>query len=266
MYNKKKSPLKKKTIVWIAVFLVFIVFLSAFQKDLKNFTYKVSSPIQKAFWFAGNKTSSFLGIFIRLNEVEQKTEKIKEENNKLTAEIANLKEIKKENETLRNALRIGVQKEFSLSFADIIGKNISGERILINKGSKDGILKNMPVITGEKVLLGKVEETYGNFSKVMLLSNKKMSFDVIIQSSEDVSGVGIGKGDSKILIDFVPRDKKISKNDVVISDNLGGIFPKGFLVGKVKNIKKSDLDASQSIEIKPAIDINKLSSVFIIKR
>jgi len=65
----------------------------------------------------------------------------------------------------------------------------------------------MPVITEEKVLLGRIEEVYRNFSKVMLISNKKSSFDAEVQG-KDVTGLVKGRGNFNLILDLVPYEKK----------------------------------------------------------
>jgi len=263
MFNKKVSSRRKRILFLFFIVSVLIIFSNIFQKRLRNFSYVVSSPLQKILWQAGDKTANFFGTFVGMKEKE-KIRELEKENQKLITEIAALKDLKNENKILRNALGVGLQKDFKLSLAQIIGKDISQDFILINKGAEDGILKDMPVITSQKILLGKISRTYKNFSKVMLLSNKKMSFDVNIQSSSaDISGVGKGKGNSKILIGLIPREEDILKGDLVVSGSLGGIFPKGLFVGRIKKVEKKDTEAFQKIEIEPAFNIGKLDGLFI---
>ena len=260
----KFSSRKRKILIWIFIVSIIIVSFNIFQQKIRNFVYTISAPVQKVLWRAGEQTSDFLGIFVRTKNIREEIKKLNEENQKLTAKIVILKEIKKENEELRKALDIGLQNDFKLSFAEIIGKDISQDAILINKGSKDGVLKNMPIVSSNKILLGKIEIVYENSSEAILLSNKKISYDVKIQNAEDISGVGRGGGNSKILVNFVPREENISEGNLVISDSLGGIFPKGLLIGQVKNVEKNDVDVSQKIEVAPIFDIRKISNLFII--
>ncbi|GAG43041.1 unnamed protein product, partial [marine sediment metagenome] len=175
---------------------------------------------------------------------KNETDNLKFENQALLSQIVTLKELENENKTLREALKIGLEKDFKLILSQIIGKDISQDFILVDKGEKDGVSEGVPVITQQKVLVGKICEVYESFSKVMLISNKKSSFDVKILD-KDISGVIKGKGDFKILLDLVPRDKEIFNGDTVISSSMGGIFPSGLLVGRIKEIKKSDVDPFQ---------------------
>ncbi len=152
---------------------------------------------------------------------------------------------------------IGLQKEFKLALAQVIGKDISQDSILINKGVQDGLLKNMPIITEQNVLVGRVSEVYDRFSKVMLISHKDSSLD---------AGLGIvrGQGNFNLLFDLIPREQEIFQEDIVVTNGLDNDFPKGLLVGQIKEVKKSDLEPFQQAEIEPAFNISRLEKVFII--
>lgn len=268
----KFSSKKNKVLIGIVVVVLMVVLLNFFQKDVRSFFYSISAPIQKVLWRAGERTSDFLGGIVRVKILKQELDELKLENQELTAQVVVLKDLKKENKTLRQALDLEFQKEFKLSLAQIISKDISQDFILIDKGSKDGISKNMPVITQQKVLVGKICEIYKNFSKVMLVSNKESSFDAKIfkkepsslNSEKDISGVVKGQGNFRILFDLIPREENLSQEDIVITSALGGIFPKGLLVGKIKEIKKSDVEPFQQAEIEPFFDISQTEILFIV--
>ena len=132
-----------------------------------------------------------------------------------------------------------------------------------NKGEKDGISEEFPVINQQKVLIGKIDKVYRNFSKVLLISNSKSSFDVKVQESE-VFGIIKGKGNLKILLDFIHKEKEIKEGDLVVSSALGGFFPQGLLIGEISEVKKSDLEPFQTARVKPAFDIGDLEKLFII--
>jgi len=261
----KLSSKKNKVLIIVVVVVLIIFLLNFFQKDVRSFFYSISAPIQKVLWRAGERTSDFLGGITQVKILKQELDELKLENQELTAQVVVSKDLKKENKTLRQALEIGFQKEFKLALAQIISKDISQDFILIDKGSEDGISKNIPVITQQKVLVGKISEIYKNFSKVMLVSNKESSFDAKIQKEEkDISGVVKGQGNFRILFDFIPREENLSQEDIVITSALGGIFPKGLLVGKIKEIKKSDVDPFQQAEIEPFFDVSQTEALFII--
>jgi len=245
---------KTKIAIWIIVLILAIFLLNIFQKEVKEFFYYISAPIQKILLKVGKKE-------INSNELNE----LKLKNQELLVQIIHLQNVEKENESLREFLGLEPQKDFKISLAQLISKDVSQDSILINKGQKDGVAKNMPVITQQKVLAGRISEVYNNFSKVMLISNQKSFFDGEIQKEKDViSGMVKGQGNSGVLFDLVPREKELSEKDIVQTSALGGIFPAGLLVGEIKEIKKSDVEPFQQAEIEPAFSIKNINFLFVI--
>jgi len=259
--------LPRKPIYRILIFIIFgiliISLLNFYQKEVKNFFYKTSEPLQKTFWRAGIKLSNFFEAISEIKRLKSENENLKLRNQELSAQIANLIELKKENEILREALDLGLEKEFKLSLAQITSKDTSQDFILINKGSEDGIVENMPVITSQKILVGKIYKVYKNYSRVMLITNKEVSFGGKIVG-EEILGEVSGRGNLKIIFDLIPSEKEISEGDLVKTTVLGGAFPKGFLIGKIGKIQKSDVQSFYQAEISPFFDLNKLETLFII--
>jgi len=261
----KFSSKKRRFIILIVIVVLIIVLLNLFQKEVKGFFYYISCPIQKSLWGAGDRVSDFFESFFRIKSLKKETDELKLKNQELLSQITVLQEQKEENKVLREALGIELQKEFKLALAQIISKDISQDFILIDKGLEDGISENMPVITQQRVLLGKVSEVYKNFSKVMLIFNKKSSFDATIQREKsEISGVVKGKGNFRVSFDFISQEKDISKEDIVVTSALGRIFPEGLLVGQIEKIKKSDVEPFQELEVKPFFDIKDIEGLFII--
>ena len=255
---------KRKILILIIIFGLLLIFsLNFFQKEVKGFFYFISSPIQKTLWRAGNRVSDFFETISEIKNLKRENEELKLKNQELISQIVQLIELKKENEALKEALGIGLEKEFKLALAEVVSKDISQDSILINKGSKDGITENCPVITQQKTLVGKIDEVYENFSRVILIFNKESSFDVQI-SETDISGVVNGKGNLQLFLDFVPQEKEIKEGDFIVTTSLGGIFPKGLLVGQIGKVLRSDIEPFQQAKIRPAFDIRELETVFII--
>ncbi len=257
---------KKNKILITVVMVVLLVFLlNFFQKEVREFFYWFSAPIQKVLWGAGESTSDSLQSIVQVKILKQELDELKLENQELLGQIVALKDLKEENKSLRQALNLELQKDFKLALAQIIGKDISQDFILIDKGSEQGILQAMPIITEQRVLVGKISQVYENFSKVILIFHKESSFDAKIQKEEkDISGVVRGQGSLRILFDLIPREENLSQGDIIVTTALGGIFPKGLLVGKVKEIKKSDVEPFQQAEIEPFFDISQTEILLII--
>ena len=258
------SPTKNKILIFSIAF-VLIFSLNFFKGEVRNFFYFISAPLQKALWGAGDNTSDFfIGIFQGKNLIKE-NEDLKQKIQGLIAENSFLKELKTENDILRQSLNLGLEKEFQLKIADIVSKDISGDILTINKGKKDGVAEGNPVITSQKVLVGRIGEVLDNFSKIVLISDQNSSFDAKISDS-DAYGVVNGKGRSEVWLELIPKEKEIKTGDVVITSALGGIFPKDILVGQVGEVQKSDVEPFQSAKIELSAKIRDLKTVFIIQR
>lgn len=258
-----KFSSKKTKILIIILGISLILSLNFFQKEVKSFFYLISSPIQKSLWRAGDRTSDFFETIAKIKNLKKENEELKLKIQELLSKNSSLKELKKENEILREALGIGLQEEFQLTFAEVTSKDVSQDSILINRGLKDRISEGMPVITQQKALVGKISEVYENFSRIILISNKESSFDAKVADS-DIPVLIKGKGSLKILLDFVPQDKNIEEGNLIITTSLGGIYPKGLLIGLITEVKKGDIKPFQQAEVSPFFNISNLENLFII--
>lgn len=256
----------------IAVFLavIFTLFnLFGFSNDIKNFFFLLSSPFQKTFWQAGKKTSDFAAGILEFGRLKEETDALRLERRTLVSRIVALLELKKENEIMREALEVGLKEDFELMLSRAVNKDVSQDSILVDKGSADGAFKGSPVITEQRVVLGRLGQVYDNFSEVILISSKESSFDAKIVNIEDgneVYGIVKGKGGSRLYFDLIPKEDEIFEKDAIVTSALGGIYPAGLLVGEIESIEKTDTDPFQQAEIRPAFDIGNLDYLFIVTK
>ncbi|MFH1656975.1 MAG: rod shape-determining protein MreC [bacterium] len=262
----RKSFFNKNRVLPVLVLVSIFVLLNIFQKDVRNFFYTISLPIQETFWKTGGGTVNFWETISGLKTIKEESEKLKLRDLELLAENARLKELKIENDFLRKALDLGLEKEFKLILTQVIAKDTSQDSILINKGFADGIAEGDSVITEQKILLGKVKEVQKNFSWVMLISHKESSFNAKLENESDeaVTGMVKGEGNFGLLLDLVPREKQLREGDILVTTSWGGIFPQGILVGVVKEIRKNDVDPFQKITIEPFFDLQKVNNLFVV--
>lgn len=261
--SKLHSQRLKVGIIIFIIISLFLFNLSPFSERIKNFFYSLSEPVQKWLWEKGGGISDFFEMILRMKRLEQENEKLKLENQELIIKNINLEQLRRDNEILLTALNLNLQEEFKLIISQVIGKEIDGDYLIIDKGSEDGIAFGFPVITQQKSLVGKVIQVYESTSKIQLLTSKDNSFDVEIFEKE-IYGLAEGKGNFNLLLELIPREKEINLTDKIITTTLGGNFPEGLLVGEIKKVKKSDVASFQEAEIQPAFDIREIDYLFLI--
>jgi len=253
-------------LIFLAIIFFLILNLFSVSKEIRNFFYLISSPIQRFFWKTGMEISDFFWGVLQNKSLKRENQELKLNIQELISQNASLEELKRENEILRQSLNLGLEKEFNLALAQLIGKDVSQDYLIINLGQKNGIAIGQPVITPQRVLVGKISEVYDNFSKIKLLTFKDNSFDVEIinQSEKGVYGLAKGEGNFKLSIELIPKGEDITIGNKVFTTVLGGNFPKGLLVGGVINVKKTDIRPFQTADIKPAFEVEDLDFLFVI--
>ncbi len=259
----------------LLLFLVFVILNKFFYQSFKNAVFLISSPIEKVFWRGSNAFSQWLEGFFEFKKIKIENENLKKQILSLKREILKLKDIEQENEKLRKALNLNLIQEYNLILADVISLKSEEDSILINQGKRGGVKQNMSVITEEKILIGRTEKVFDNFSQVALISQKNFTFSVKItrntkrkekeKNEEEILGIAKGKGNFKIWIELIPKKTEIKKGDLITTSFLGGIFQENLLVGEVKTVKKNNLESFQQAEIEPYFKKLKLDKVFLIK-
>lgn len=165
-------------------------------------------------------------------------------------------------------MNLGLEKSFKLALAQVIARDPLEDAVLINQGSSRGLKSDMPVITPEKVLVGKIGQVYQDFSQILLISNNKTSLSAKIadQTPEapDITGLVKGEGNMRIIFDLVPQDKQLETGQTVVTSRLGGNLPPDLIVGKINRVYSSDIKPFQSAEIKSGFEIGNLDYLFII--
>lgn len=269
-----KSYFLKNKIIVISLIVLLIFSLNFFKKGVKDFFYSLSNPFQSFFIERGMETSSFLEGIKRGIDLRSENEDLLSQSQKIIGRINSLKNVEKENEELRKALDLKIRESFNVVDAYFSSTIDSKNNILIDKGSEDGISKDMPIINSQKVLVGIVGEVYRSFSLVQLISSENFSFNVEIvkkTSLEDYldddiryQGLASGKGDSSLLIELVSKEAKIEKGDFVFTADAGQLFPKGLLVGNVIQVNKNDVDPFQTILVNPSFNLSNERIIFVI--
>lgn len=201
---------------------------------------------------------------------------LKERLNEYASVQAELREVKLEN----NELREIIDKKEDLNaynpiHATVISRNPDQweEKVIIDKGTKDGVEKNMAVITA-RGLIGKVIVVTDSHATVELLSTENRAFRVsaVIRSDafEEESAFGLIEGFDRergeLIMKRIDANHNVEVGEQVISSGLGGIFPKGLPIGEVTEVSTDDYGLTKMIYIRPAAQFSMLDHVMVAKR
>lgn len=259
---------KKIFIIFFVVLFVGLVFLifPKFSNKIVNFTYTVFTPIQTCFQKTTKQIKTSWDFLNQLKKIQKDNYILKQKIERLIAENVRLKELEKENQLLRSYLDLPENQRFPVVLAEVAGKDFLGTEkyILLNKGKVDGMKKNFPVIVYNNILIGKITEVFDNFSKAILVSSPNCKVPVLIQETRTEGLLEGETTENELILNLVPKDKKIETGQMVITSGIDGVYPKGLLIGEVSKVEVPEKEMFQKIKVKPAIEIKKLERVLII--
>jgi rod shape-determining protein MreC len=146
----------------------------------------------------------------------------------------------------------------------VIGKDPSPflHYIIINRGSNDGILRGMPVVT-DQGLVGRIDAVIADAARVQLITDPASSVNVRLENAE-VEAAMSGSVTGDVTLDLIPQDINIEIGDLVLTSGLGGGYPPDLIVGQIVTIRSQEFDLFQKATVQPVTDFNRLQIVLII--
>lgn len=182
----------------------------------------------------------------------------------LEAEVNRLKEAEMKLWRLQKLMGFSMEKHIEALPVNVLGREADNwsRMILLDKGKNAGLEKGMAVITSEG-LVGRVHQTTGGKSKALLITDWRSSVDAMVQRSR-ARGVVVGKSSQLIEMKYIPLNADVRIGDTVVSSGLGGVFPKGLLVGRVVKVIQKRNALFQRAVLIPAVDVTEVEEALII--
>jgi rod shape-determining protein MreC len=134
---------------------------------------------------------------------------------------------------------------------------------IINQGKAQGVKEGLPVLAPQGIA-GRIVAVYPEYSKVMLIVDRKSSADAMVQRTR-IRGMLKGKGGNRCSLEFVPKSADVQVGDLVLASGLVGLYPKGLVFGKVTAANKKNPGVFQEIEVSPNVDLSTLEEVLVVK-
>ena len=196
--------------------------------------------------------------------------KLKKKNADLVAENSLLSQNKYELTRLRNLYSLDKDySDYKKIGAQVIGKDTGNwfNIFTINRGSNDGIKKDMNVIS-DGGLVGIVFDVGKNYAKVRSIIDDESSVSVSFAATSDT---GIVSGDLKLMEDGVMNitginsSAKVSEGDMVATSQISDKFVPGILVGYLNSVKKDSNKLTKSGTIIPVVDFQHINEVLVIQ-
>jgi len=132
--------------------------------------------------------------------------------------------------------------------------------IEIDRGERDGVRRNMAVITPDGAV-GKVIEVYRDTAQVLLLTDKEGGAGAMLVNSRMQHPVG-GTGDAMLQLKYVAAEDKVNVGEEIVTSGLDKIFPPDIPVGTIVEIKAGN--PFKQIRVQPAAKLDRLETVIVL--
>ena len=228
-------------------------------------------PMQKGINAVGGWMSEKADNLKNLNDVMQKNEELQAQVDELTAELNTIKLEQYDLDNYRELLELDDKyPSYKKVAANVIGKDSGNwfNTFIIDKGSKDGIEKDMNVIAGSG-LVGIVTDVAPNYAKVKS----------IIDDTSSVSGMDLATSDNCIirgnlqmmnenqeieLSDLKDTDDQVQAGDQIVTSYISDKYLQGILIGYIKDVSVDSNNLTKSGTITPVVDFEHIQEVLVI--
>lgn len=223
------------------------------------------SPVGTAIDFVLTPVGNTVGGILDFGRVRRENARLRDELAKARSEVAGAQDARRELQTAQDELDLGGASDIASVAARVTGSSPSvlQSTIEIDKGTEDGIAKNMPVVSGG-ALVGRIVRATKSSSTVQLLSDPTLSVGVRLSRTGDL-GVATGDG-SNLEISLVEPTTEVKTGDAVVTSGLQqSEYPPGLPVGKVRSARRDDAELAQVVQVRPIVNLRRLSFVRVLQ-
>ena len=272
MLNFLKSRKFRTFLIVITALLMGSVIAVATASSASPFTSAVGtlfSPIQKLSDFISDKVDWFSESFASAGsykkEIERLEKKVAEYENQLV-EYNDIKQKLSSYETM-----LGVKEEnpdFKLERARIIGTDSADmfTSLILDKGSNSGIAANDPVIYCNYIV-GMVKKVHPSYCIVESVLSPEINISALESKTRETAYITTTiefsqKGNC--ILSGLERTTAVTPGGIILTSGIGGLYPKGLIIGTVSEVCESNHDLSNYAVIEPGADIKEIEDVFVI--
>ena len=279
--NKKRKKLELRYIILIVtvIFIILVAILSyslKTNKQLSTFESIVKDvvvEIQKITYMPVKNFNTVISDYKSLKKVLEENKILKSNVDKIESLEAENNELKQEINDMKNELNIEhVLSDYDYLNATVVSRNASTwyNNLTIDKGGHNGIKEGMVVINSTGVI-GKTTNvsTFSSDVKLITTTDTNNKISVTIQSNgKKLTGLinGYDYKTKNLEIEGISNTDTVSVGDQVYTSGLGGVFPSGILIGKVKSITTDVYDLSKIINVEPSANFEDINYVTVLKR
>jgi rod shape-determining protein MreC len=231
---------------------------------IRVWTVGAVSPFERAGAHGISHIRDTWNHYFALQNTWRENEELKRENGTLKLQITQLQSKAGEADRLAALLKFRqTNVDVPMVSARVIGGSAdsASQTIYLDRGERDGIRRNMGVITPDGVV-GKVIESYKDTAQVLLLTDKDSGVGAMLMDSRVQKPVG-GTGEPLLVMKYISNeDNSVNPGDRIVTSGMDQIFPRDLPVGTIADIKAGN--TFKQIRVRPAANLERLEEVFVL--
>jgi len=262
--------------------LLLVLFEAGLLGPFETAFHYALDPLQRLFAGGAEFSADLFGSGREARELRARVEELQAQVNALTVENIRLREYEAEVVQLRAMLNfvseypvltpLGaevVSRQACNTFpcAEVVGVDANPylRYITINVGAQQGVKVGMPVVSSGAALVGRVSQVGPRTAKVQLINDADSAVAALVQRTR-VTGLVRGQADGTLRMEYVPQgdEDEVQVGDIVLTSGLGGVLPKGLVIGQVAEVTEAPYELFEPVLVRPAVDFGRLELVLVI--
>lgn len=268
--NRLFTKGKQRTVSFVFAFILSIALMFSdyhykFLDSVRSGFSFVVSPLQYAVDYPVRIIGWFQSLVSAKTALINENMQLRYQQTLLEAELQRLMAIKQENSQLRELLLTSSKAKMKAMAAQILAVDttISRQLVVLNKGKRDGVYVGQPVLDAKGVM-GQIIDVGYMTSTVLLISDSKSAVPVRNnRTGERAILVGLNNMSQLSLVNL-PRTSGIAKDDLLVTSGLGRLYPEGYPVGRVVDVKSVAGEAFIKVDVSPIALLNRNRLVLLI--
>lgn len=207
--------------------------------------------------------------YVALWGVRQENKELRQKNRDLRVRLMRLQSQAAEAERLRDLLEFSPPPGWNCTGARIVAERLTPsdtlQTVLLSKGSMHTVHSGMPGLTPSG-LVGHVLKTSPHFSKLLLITDPNSKIPVI-GSNNRTKAILKGNGPrAELQLEYVTRNRPLSKGEIMVTSGLGGLFPKGIPVARVTAIDQPQNALFQEVHAEPVAHLGGQEEILLLRQ
>ncbi len=249
----------------LAIALMFLDQRHGWLNDVRYYLSGAAYPLQLAVSSPAAAWRFLEKTFETRASLEADIERLEKRNRALELRTQRFEALARENGELRGlkAALPPVADHWIVAEVVSVELNSLRQRVLINRGARNGIFKGQAVMDSEG-LLGQTMRVGPWSSEVILITDPEHAVPVQIERT-GVRTIAVGTGDAQSLaLPYLPANADVKPGDLLVTSGLGGVFPQGYPVARVTEVRHDAVQPLAQVRAKPLASLDKLHEVMLV--